>query len=113
MTQDEFNTLVAEAAEEYVKADANASDWKEKRTEIGKVLKAQFEENGFKFYECDRYRITYVAATSTRSLDTKKVKDLYADIWEECARDGTKSASLSLKMKNTCSSYAGSGESEE
>jgi len=80
-------------AEELLKAiEAELSEWKQTTLEA-------MEKNAIKKYENDVISITYVAPTTRASVDSKKLKEQYPDVYEKCAKTSNVKASLRVSRK--------------
>jgi len=62
-------------------------------------LKEAMEKNGIKKFESDILNITYIAATSSTSIDSAKLKKKYPDIASECSKTSAKSAYIKVEVK--------------
>lgn len=71
----------------------------EKNEEIKEKLKLAMEENEIKSYENAYLKITYVAPTTRVTVDSKKLKEKYADIYKECSKISNVKSSIRIKTK--------------
>lgn len=62
-------------------------------------LKEAMEKFNVKKFESDILNITYVAATSSTSIDSAKLKKKYPTIAEECSKVSAKSAYIKVTVK--------------
>ena len=67
--------------------------------ELKDQLKKAMEEYGVKKFESDILNITYVAETTSTSVDSAKLKKLYPKIAEECSKTSKKSAYIKVEVK--------------
>ena len=71
----------------------------EKNEEIKEKLKQAMEENEIKTYENAYLKLTYVAPTTRTTVDSKKLKEKYADIYEECSKVSNVKSSIRITIK--------------
>lgn len=71
----------------------------EEEKQLKEKLKEAMEFYGVKKFESDYLTITYVAETTTTTIDTSKLKKKYPDIAEECSRTSRKSAYVKVSIK--------------
>lgn len=71
----------------------------EEEKKLKEKLKEAMEFYGVKKFESDHLTITYVAETTTTTIDTSKLKKKYPDIAEECSRTSKKSAYVKITVK--------------
>lgn len=57
------------------------------------------ESNGTKKYENDFIAITYVESTTRVTVDSKKLKELHEDIYNECSKVSNVKSSIRIKVK--------------
>lgn len=67
--------------------------------ELKDQLKKAMEEYGVKKFESDILNITYIAETTSTSVDSAKLKKLYPKIAEECSKTSKKSAYIKVEVK--------------
>lgn len=76
---------------------------KKKLDEQEKQLKQQLQEAmeklGVKKFDSDVLSITYVAATTQTTVDSKKLKEKHPAIYTECSKTGNKSAYVKIDVK--------------
>ena len=73
--------------------DAQEADLKAK-------LQEAMELYGIKKFESDILNITYVAETTSTSIDSTKLKKKYPDIAAECSKTSNKKAYIRVSVKN-------------
>lgn len=71
----------------------------EKNNDIKEQLKQAMEENGVNTYENAYIKLTYVAPTTRTTVDSKKLKEKYADIYEECSKITNVKSSIRIITK--------------
>ena len=71
----------------------------EKNEEIKEKLKLAMEENQIKSYENAYLKITYIAPTTRVTVDSKKLKEKYSDIYQECTKISNVKSSIRIKVK--------------
>ena len=71
----------------------------EQEKELKKQLKSAMEHYNIKKFESDLLNITYVAETTSKSIDSKKLKQKYPDVAEECSRESKRSAYVKVIVK--------------
>lgn len=71
----------------------------EQEKELKDQLKKAMEEYGVKKFESDILNITYVAETTSTSIDSTKLKKLHPDIAEECSKTSKKSSYIKVEVK--------------
>lgn len=67
--------------------------------ELKDKLKEAMEQYGVKKFESDILNITYVAGTTSTSVDSAKLKKLHPDIATECSKTSKKSAYIKVEVK--------------
>ena len=86
-----------------IKTIAEICTAKKKLEDQEKQLKAQLlkamESNNVKSFSNDVLKITYVAATTATSVDSKKLKEKYPNIAAECSKTSNKSAYVKVEVK--------------
>jgi len=74
-----------------------------KLTEQRDKLKAQLLEAMDKYnldkWENEKFSISYVKGGSTITIDSKKVKELYPEVFEKCSKTSNRKASIRFKVK--------------
>lgn len=68
--------------------------------ELKDNLKKAMEQYGVKSIDNDILKITYIAATTTTSIDSAKLKKLHPDIAAECSKTSAKSAYIKVEVKD-------------
>jgi hypothetical protein len=71
----------------------------EQEKELKDKLKEAMEKYGIKKFDSDILKITYVAETTSTSVDSAKLKKLYPKIAEECSKTSKKSAYIKVEVK--------------
>lgn len=71
----------------------------EEEKQFKEKLQKAMEDYGIKKFESDVLNITYVAATTSTSVDSAKLKKKYPDIAEECSKVSNKSAYVKVVIK--------------
>lgn len=71
----------------------------EEEKKLKEKLKEAMEFYGVKKFESDHLTITYVAETTTTTIDTSKLKKKYPEIAKECSRETKKSAYVRVSIK--------------
>lgn len=74
------------------KLEEDEKDLKEK-------LKLAMEKCNIKKFTSDILNITYVAATTATSVDSKKLKEKHPSIYDECSKTSNKSAYVKVEVK--------------
>ena len=67
--------------------------------ELKDKLKEAMEQYGVKKFESDILNITYVAESTSTSIDSAKLKKLHPDIATECSKISKKSAYIKVEVK--------------
>lgn len=67
--------------------------------ELKDKLKQAMERFGVKKFESDVLNITYVAETTSTSIDSTKLKKLHPNIAAECSKTSKKSAYIKVEVK--------------
>lgn len=67
--------------------------------ELKDKLKGIMEEGEIKAFDTDQVRVTYIAATTSTTIDSAKLKKKYPTIAEECSKTSTKSAYVKVEVK--------------
>ncbi|MPM68115.1 hypothetical protein SDC9_115046 [bioreactor metagenome] len=68
--------------------------------EMKDKLKEAMEKANIKKFESDILNITYIAATTSTSIDSAKLKKKYPDIANECSKTSAKSAYIKVEIKD-------------
>lgn len=71
----------------------------EEEKQFKEKLQKAMEDYGIKKFESDVLNITYVAATTSTTIDSPKLKKKYPDIAEECSKVSNKSAYVKVVIK--------------
>lgn len=71
----------------------------EQEKQLKEKLKEAMEFYGVKKFESNHLTITYVAETTTTTIDTSKLKKKYPEIVKECSRETKKSAYVRVSIK--------------
>lgn len=72
---------------------------KKQEKELKDKLKQAMERFGVKKFESDVLNITYVAETTSTSIDSTKLKKLHPNIAAECSKTSKKSAYIKVEVK--------------
>lgn len=67
--------------------------------ELKTKLQEAMEANGIKKFSSDILNITYIAATTSTSIDSAKLKKKYPDIAAECSKTSNKKAYIKIEVK--------------
>lgn len=70
-----------------------------KNDEIKEQLKSAMENVGIKKFENDYIAITYVDATTRKTIDSAKLKEKYSDIYEDCIKVSNVKSNIRIKIK--------------
>lgn len=62
-------------------------------------LKAVMEQAGVKKFDNPLLSVTYIAATTSVSLDSSKVKQKYPGVYAECCKEVSKGAYIKVEVK--------------
>lgn len=95
----EISKLEEEMTMAITKLKNTQSALKEANEEIRTQIMKSMENNEIKKYENDFISITYVAPTTKNTVDTKKLKEEYTDIYNKCLKTSDVKASLRIKVK--------------
>lgn len=71
----------------------------EQEADLKAKLKEAMEKCNIKKFESDILNITYVAETTSTSVDSKKLKEKHPAIYEECSKTSKKSAYVKVTVK--------------
>lgn len=74
---------------------------KEANEKIKQEIMTSMEQNEVKKYENNFIAITYVAPTTKNTVDTKKLKEEYNEVYNKCLKTSDVKASLRIKIKDT------------
>lgn len=74
-------------------------DLEAKEAELKVKLQTAMETYGIKKFTSDVLNITYVAATTSTSIDSAKLKKKYPDIAAECSKTSNKKAYIKVEVK--------------
>ena len=74
-------------------------DLEAKEAELKVKLQTAMETYGIKKFTSDVLNITYVAATTSTSIDSAKLKKKYPDIAAECSKTSNKKAYIKVEIK--------------
>ena len=72
----------------------------DKNDEIREQIKSSMEKSNIKKYENDFIAITYVAPTTRTTVDSKKLKEKYIDIYNECSKISDVKSSIRISIKD-------------
>lgn len=72
----------------------------EQEKELKDKLKEAMEKYGVKKFDSDILKITYIAETTTTSIDSAKLKKKYPAIAEECSKTSKKSAYIKVEIND-------------
>lgn len=72
--------------------EAAEKDMKDKLKEI-------MEANGVKGFENPILKVTYIAQSTTNTLDSAKVKAKYPEVYQDCIKTSVKSAYVKVEVK--------------
>jgi len=67
--------------------------------ELKEKLQEAMEKHGVKKFESDVLNITYVAASTSTSIDSPKLKKKYPDIAAECSKTSNRKAYVKVSVK--------------
>lgn len=71
----------------------------EQEKDLKVKLKDAMERCNIKKFSSDILNITYVAATTATSVDSKKLKEKHPKIYKECSKTSNKSAYVKVEVK--------------
>ena len=71
----------------------------EQEVELKAKLKEAMEKCNIKKFTSKILNITYIAATTATSVDSKKLKEKHPDIYDECSKVSKKSAYVKVEVK--------------
>ena len=96
----EINALITDEfidmMEQYEIAKANYDRWV---AEHDKAIMNLLKESGTKTIKTPYVTITYVSPSVRQSVDTKKLKAVYREAYEDCLRETKVKESLRIKMR--------------
>lgn len=67
--------------------------------EYRNLIKEEMEEHGIDKIDNDVFSIVYKPASTTMRLDTKELKELFPDEYEECLKPSKVSSSITFRFK--------------
>jgi predicted phage-related endonuclease len=70
-----------------------------KNEEIKEQIKKAMEEKDIKKFENDYIAITYVAPTTRNTVDSAKLKEKFADVYNQCLKTSDVKSSVRIKVK--------------
>lgn len=85
-------TTLAEIEKQRVEAEKVAKELREK-------IKALFEKQGIKSWETDNIKVSYVEPMDKMILDSKKVKEIYPNVFAECLKLSKVESQIRIKLK--------------
>ena len=72
---------------------------KRKEKELKDQLKAAMEAHGIKAIDNDIVKITYVAASVGKTIDSAKLKRKYPTVAEECSKESPRGSYVKVEVK--------------
>lgn len=84
--------FLIEKEREFKQAEATAKEIREK-------LCKTFEEQGIKSWETDKLKVTYVAPIERISVDSKKLKDKFPQVYTECQKIAKVKSQIRVKVR--------------
>ena len=85
---------------EYKQAELTAKQLREQ-------LCKKMEEQGIKSWETDNLRVTYVAPVDRLSVDSKKLKEKYPQVYSECQKMSKIKSSVRIAIKGQADEITG------
>jgi len=74
-------------------------DLEEQEKKLKEQIKSAMEIHNVKSFTNDAIKLTYIASTTTTTVDSKKLKDKHPAIYEECTKTSPKSAYVKIEVK--------------
>lgn len=75
-------------------------DLKQQEEEVRAAIQNAMQENGIKHIENEILSITYIAETSRKTLDSKRLKSAMPEIWDRFSKNSNVKPSIRIKVKN-------------
>ena len=85
-------TQLAQAEDTYKKLS-------EQRDNLKTQLLTAMDKYNLDKWENDKFSISYIKAGATTTIDNKKVKELYPEVFEKCSKTSNRKASIRFKVK--------------
>jgi len=70
-----------------------------KNEELKEQIKKAMEDKDIKKFENDYIAITYVAPTTRNTVDSAKLKEQFADVYNQCLKTSDVKSSVRIKVK--------------
>ena len=70
-----------------------------KNEELKEQIKKAMEDKDIKKFENDYIAITYVAPTTRNTVDSTKLKEQFADVYNQCLKTSDVKSSVRIKVK--------------
>jgi len=94
-----FETKSAAIIQSIADIVTQKKDLEEKEKTMKAQLQKAMEQHGIKSFNNEVIKITYIAATTANSVDSKKLKEKYPEIASECSKVSNKSAYVKVEVK--------------
>lgn len=91
---------VEEIEKQIIFQEAAIKHLKEQREQLLKSIESEMIARGDTKWENDRMVISRIAATTTETIDSKKLKELFPDIAEQVKKTSTRKGYIKIKLKN-------------
>lgn len=98
-SEKDLATVEAKITKAIAKLELQKEEVAERNAKIREKLKLAMEEKGITGYDNDYLSITYVAPYIKTTVDSKLLKEKYADIFNECSKTSEVKSSIRIKVK--------------
>ena len=71
----------------------------EQRDKLKTELLEAMDKYNINKWENEKFSVTYVKGSTTTTIDSKKIKELHPDIFQECSRISNRKASIRFNVK--------------
>lgn len=94
-----FQTDVLPILAQLAESEAAYKELTEKRDSLKAQLLESMDKYNIEKWENDKFSITYVKGGTTTTIDSKKVKLLHPEVFEECSKTSSRKPSIRFKVK--------------
>jgi predicted phage-related endonuclease len=78
---------------------SSKKDLEEQEKKLKEQIKSAMEIHNVKSFNNDVLKLTYIAATTATTVDSKKLKDKHPAIYLECSKNSPKAAYVKIEVK--------------
>ena len=98
LTSEQIPAQYADVVDEIISTELELKSLKEREATLKDGLLQLMRENGVKKWTSDNLTLTYIAETTRKAVDSKKLQSKFPDVYSECIKESRVSDSIKITI---------------